>query len=262
MEALLKVAVPAKLKTPCLIVAAFEGGELTPTVAAIDAAAGGVIKKLIRRGDFSGRPGQPLVLPIVEGVAAERVIVVGCGRAAEFSERGYRRAIQEGLQKAEGIGVREAVLTLPEVTVKDRPLYWRVRQAIEVAGDVSYRFDGMKSRKEGLRAPLERVTLLLGEKSAEAERALLHGQALVRAMDRMRDLGNTPPNICNPTWLAQQARAIARGKPALKVTVMGPERLQTLGMNTLLAVAQGSEQPPQFITLEYKGSSARAAQPV
>jgi leucyl aminopeptidase len=262
MEALLKVAGPAKLKTPCLIVAAFEGGELAPSAAALDEAMGGQIKRLVRRGDFSGRPGQPLVLHAPEGVVAERVIVVGCGRAAEFSERGYRRAVQEGLQKAEAIGAREATLTLAELAVKERPLYWRVRQAVEVAGDVAYRFDGLKSRKEGLRAPLERVTLLLPEKSPEAEQALAHGRVLVRAMDRMRDLGNTPPNVCNPTWLAQQARAIARGKPALKVTVMGAERLRALGMNTLLAVAQGSEQPPQFIVLEYKGSSARGAQPV
>jgi len=262
MEVLLKVAVPAKFKSPCLIVAAFEGGELAPAAAAVDAATGGLLKRLIRRGDFSGRPGQPLVLHAIEGVAAERVVVVGCGRAAEFSEGGYRRALREGLQRAEAIGAREAVLTLPEMAVKDRTAYWRVRQAVEAAGDVGYRFDGMKSRKEGSRAPLERVTLLLGEKSAEAERAIQHGTALVHAMDRMRDLGNTPPNVCNPTWLAAQARAIARGKAALKVTVMGPDRLKSLGMNTLLAVAQGSEQPAQFIILEYKGSTARTAQPV
>jgi leucyl aminopeptidase len=262
MEALVKVASLEKLKTPCLIVAAFEGGELSASAAAIDKAAGGLLRKLARRGDLSGRSGQPLVLHAVEGILAERVVVVGCGRAGEFSERGYRRAVQEGVQRAELLGAREAVCTLHELTVKERPLYWKLRQAVEVAGDVAYRFDGMKSKKEGARAPLERLHLLLEAKSAEADRACLHGNALVRAMNRMRDLGNMPPNICNPVWLAGQAREIARGKAALKVTVMGPERLRTLGMNTLMAVAQGSDQPPAFIVMEYKGSTARGAQPV
>ncbi|HRH87445.1 MAG TPA: leucyl aminopeptidase, partial [Rubrivivax sp.] len=67
-------------------------------------------------------------------------------------------------------------------------------------------------------------------------------------------------NHCTPAFLADEARRLAKAH-ALQLDVLGRKELEKLGMGCLLAVAQGSSQPPRFIVLQYRGA-ARTAPPV
>jgi leucyl aminopeptidase len=67
-----------------------------------------------------------------------------------------------------------------------------------------------------------------------------------------RDLGNLPPNICHPSFLAEQAKDWARHK-GLKVEVLDEKKIKDLGMGAFYAVGQGSDQPPRLIVMQYKG---------
>jgi leucyl aminopeptidase len=69
-----------------------------------------------------------------------------------------------------------------------------------------------------------------------------------------KDLGNLPPNVCTPTYLAQQARDIAR-RYRMKAQVYERADMERMGMGALLAVARGSHEPPKFIILEHRGGS-------
>ena len=75
-----------------------------------------------------------------------------------------------------------------------------------------------------------------------------------------KDLGNLPPNVCTPGYLADQARELAK-RYRMKVQVLDREDMEKLGMGTLLAVAQGSAEPPKFIVLEHRGA-AKSSRPV
>lgn len=76
-----------------------------------------------------------------------------------------------------------------------------------------------------------------------------------------RDLGNRPPNVCFPEYLAEQALELAKQYPdLLKVTVLDHAQMRELGMNAFLAVAQGSVREGRVITLEYQAQ--RDEQPV
>ena len=68
-----------------------------------------------------------------------------------------------------------------------------------------------------------------------------------------RHLANTPPNEMTPSALAEFARGIA-GESGCECTVLEAEQMASLGMNALLAVAQGSPEPPKLITLRYHHS--------
>jgi leucyl aminopeptidase len=72
-----------------------------------------------------------------------------------------------------------------------------------------------------------------------------------------KDLGNLPANVCTPTYLAQQARKIAR-EWKLQFEVLERKDMETLGMGSLLSVAQGSHQPPKLIVLSYAGGPKKA----
>ncbi len=69
-----------------------------------------------------------------------------------------------------------------------------------------------------------------------------------------RHLGNMPANICTPTYISQQAMKLCEEFPTLSCTIMGPDEIRDMGMGLLLAVSQGSDQPPQLIDIHYKGT--------
>lgn len=76
-------------------------------------------------------------------------------------------------------------------------------------------------------------------------KALLTGRLLAC------NLGNMPANYCTPSYLADTARQLAADYDQLSCKVLEPAQLEQLGMHALLAVAQGSTQPAQLISLEY-----------
>jgi leucyl aminopeptidase len=111
----------------------------------------------------------------------------------------------------------------------------------------------MKSKSEGPEPALRRLALNVDRAALKrAGAGLEQGLAVAHGMSLARDLGNLPPNVCTPTYLAEQARELAK-RYRMKVTVLERADMERLGMHTLLSVAQGSAQPPKFITLEHRG---------
>ena len=80
------------------------------------------------------------------------------------------------------------------------------------------------------------------------------GVAIAAGVELARELGNLPPNICNPAYLADAARKIAAEHANVDVEVLERADMQALGMGSLLAVARGSANPPKLIVLKYTGA--------
>jgi len=89
--------------------------------------------------------------------------------------------------------------------------------------------------------------------------ALAQASVIAQGVLRARELGNLPPNICTPTYLAQECRAIAAKHKSCKSRVLGRKELESLGMGCLLGVSQGSAEPPKFIILTYQGAPKNSA---
>ena len=85
---------------------------------------------------------------------------------------------------------------------------------------------------------------------SSAETGLANGQALAAGVSLAKDLGNLPPNVCTPTYLAEQALALGKTHQ-FKVEVLEHDALKKLGMGSFLGVAQGSEEPPKFIIMQH-----------
>ncbi|MFN3884696.1 MAG: leucyl aminopeptidase [Rhodocyclaceae bacterium] len=254
MEFSIKSGNPEKQRTACVVVGVFEPRKLSLPAELIDNAARGHLSELLRRGDMEGKAGTTLLLHKVPGIEADRVLLVGLGKEREFREKEYRNAIATAVRTLNETGGFDGTLYLTELAVKKRDVAWRVRQAVMVAHEALYRFDQMKSKKEEVRRPLRKLTFCVERRGelAAAEAALHEGQAIAAGMETMKNLANLPGNVCTPTYLAEQARALAT-QHGLGVEVLGREEMERLGMNALLAVARGSKEPPQLIILKYQG---------
>ena len=252
MELVVKSVNADTLKTATLVVPVSEGGALGTVAQKIDTLTGGAISAILKRGDLVGKVGQTLVLHTPTGVKAERILLVGVGKE-ELGDRPYRKIASSVLAVLKGLGGADAVLALEEVAVKARTPYGRARLLSETLLDGEYVFDRFKSQKADARA-LKKITLLTTKASVgEVERAVLHATAIATGMSFTRDLGNLPPNLCHPTFLADAAKSLSKSHKDLKVTIHDEKKLKELGMGAFLAVAQGSDQPPRLIELSYQG---------
>ena len=248
LEFTLNQQAPTSVGTGCVVVGVFAGKQLSPAAQAIDAASGGRLTRLIERGDITGKPGQTALLHDLDGVAAPRVLVVGLGEADKFATPQYLKAVADAVRALRTGPVDSALLTLAELDVPGHDTAWRVRQAVVAAGHAAYRYTatlGAKNRKReetGLKA-----LAIAGDDAA----ALAQGRAIANGVEFARELGNLPPNICTPAYLAEQAQAFAARFDRAACTVLEREQMEELGMGSLLAVARGSANTPRLIVLEW-----------
>ncbi len=233
----------------CVVIGAFSNKTFSPAGTALDAAANGRLSALAERGDISGKTGTTLLLQDVAGIAAARVLVVGLGDPAKFAVPQYLKAVADAVCALRSGPVKSAYLTLTDLPVAGRDGAWAVRQAVIAADHAAYEYTATRSKKAS-------VTLAeLAVSVNEAQNAAFkQGEGIAAGIQFTRELGNLPPNICNPSYLADQSLQIAAEHDNVICDILEREEMQALGMGSLLAVARGSANPPKLIVLRYTGA--------
>jgi len=267
VEFSIRALAPERARTACLVLGVFKGktpaqGELTPAARRADRAARGALRAVLAQGDLSGRAGSTTLLRQPAGLAAERVLLVGLGEKNEFKENSYRDVIRGVANALKDLGVREATLYLIGHKLPSRDIAWNVRQAALGLREAVYLFDQLKTQKKGPPPALADVTLALpgGSIPAAASRALREAVATADGVALAKTLGNLPSNICTPTYLANEAKKLAR-QFKLRLEILERRDMERLGMGALVSVTKGSHQPPKLIVLHYNGA-AKSKKPV
>ena len=243
---------PKDVAASLVIVGVLEERMLTSAAAELDAASGGLLKRLMESGDVNGRVGSTALLHQIQGLSAPRVMVVGLGEQRRFDAARFLRATREAHKALKSLPIETAASYLTEVDVPKKDGDWKLLQSALAADYAAYKYTAtLKTNPE--RTELKSVLFSASGDSAILERA----SAIAAGVRLARELGNLPPNICNPAYLAEQAYDLARRRPEVKVTVVEREEMQTLGMGALLAVAQGSENPPKLVVMDYAGAAGK-----
>ncbi len=249
---------PETAATPCLVIGLYEDGSLGSAAARVDEASGGAIRRLHASGDLSGKAGATTTLFGLAGIAAPRVLVVGLGEARKFGAAAYHRAANDSARALRSLPVDAALSTLPTLEVADRDFAWKLRAAALAADHQSYRYTATFKPKDAPKKPTLATVAFSGEAAPAQARALAEAAAIAEGVRFARELGNLPPNICNPGYLAEQARGLAAAHEGVSVEVLEREDMARLGMGSLLGVAQGSANPPRLIVLRWQGAEAGA----
>ena len=259
MEFIAKTAKPLKQRTNCLVITVCQPRKLSTTGSDIDKLSNKYLSNILRRGDMEGRVGQTLLLHNVPGISAERVLLVGCGKEKDMNERVFAEVITSLYSALANCGAKDALVNLSDLKLKGRDTDWNIRQAVILINTQRYCFEQTKSQKSDRKIKFNKLTfnLNLAGEVKKADAAIQQGKAIGAGMDQARDLGNLPANICTPTYIAKQAKAMAKGEKKLSVTVLEEADMRKLKMGSLLSVSAGSRQPAKLIILEYKGASAK-----
>lgn len=252
MEFSIKAGSLEKLRSDCVVVGVYEGGQATEACSVLDRVSGGVIGKILEQGDFPGKAGTTLLLSHVAGLAAKRVLLVGLGKEDDFSDLAYCKAVAAAVSAMGDLDVKKAVLALIDLSVAQKGVAWKARQTVVSSEEAVYRFDRYKTTGKDKGVVLSHLTLIC-EDIAEAERGVEAGKAVAAGMNFARDLANAPGNVCTPTYLAEEAEAMAKAA-GLACEVLKRKEIEKLGMGSFLAVAKGSEQEPRFVVVRHQGA--------
>ena len=231
-------------------VAVFVGADkqLLATAQSVDAASGGAVARAFEGGRFSGAKGQTLTVLGHSGDIA-RLLLLGVGKGKELDARAA-----EGLGGVIATEANAAGHTA--VTVVVDPVKGTRLTPAQIAAHIalgvrlrSYRFDKYKTKdKPEQKLSLQHLTIVLAG-PADARKAYAQLEPVVDAVFLTRDLVSEPPNVLYPVEFARRARELT--KLGVKVEVLGEAEMKKLGMETLLAVGQGSGRDSQLLVMTW-----------
>ena len=234
----------------CLVVPVFSGRRFPSAVRALDEAGAGTLGSRLRRSGFGGERGEARLLMDLPGVAADRVLAIGCGRRSRIDARRFVEIAGHAARELARAGDGEASSALALVSVARRDRHWRVAQ-------IARRIEARAYRHARPDAPADRgpgsiVHLVADERScAAAARALAEALATAGGEALARELGDRPPDRCTPTALAEAATALATRHATVRTEVLDAAGIGEIGMGAVLAVARGSAEPATFSIVRY-----------
>lgn len=252
------IADAAGARTQCAIVPIFKNARLGGAAAALNKAQGGIIKRALDVGDFTGEAGQTLMLPTQGSVL--RILLVGCGGGKKLGRDQQRDFCDTVAKRLTASKSADAILHLEALKLASSDALWVVEYLARQLTAALYRYTTTLSKPKPPSA-LKKFTVNIegGPRPAQARAALHAGAATGEGMNEARELANLPGNICTPTYLAQQARKMARRVEKLSVSILEEKKMKELGMGSLLSVSAGSVQPAKLIVMHYKGTKATSA---
>jgi leucyl aminopeptidase len=247
--------------TPLLVLQHFQD-DAAPSGAArvVDDALGGLLGRLLARGDFRGRPEETLlVYPAEAEFPAERVLLVGIGKREEYAMQGLRKAVGTAVRQAERMRVADMTLALGHVDRKSEHMgaHFAARGAVEGAVLAAWDYRDLKTDPTENDDPVVRLrtlTLLAADEAGarEMESGAEVGRVVAEAENLARELAAKPANFATPSYLAEVAKRIAE-EGDMELTVLDRAAMREEGLGGMVAVAAGSEEEPRFIILEYRG---------
>jgi leucyl aminopeptidase len=256
MEFTLDTTPAPGLDTDCLVIGIFEQSPLQASAKLIDEASNGALQKLVDSGDIDTGWKSTTMLHGLDGVSAKRILVVGCGEAEEFTTVRFDNAC-----KSAGAFLRDHVTTRAHIclheletsdtsTCKAGQAHWRLRQTAANLDRANYRYTATKATNDDDNESLISASFNAGD---ELQSALDEARGIATGYQRSTDLGDLPPNICTPAYLAQTAQEIADKYKNVSVEILEEEEMSQLKMEALLAVGRGSVNESKLIVLKYDG---------
>jgi leucyl aminopeptidase len=254
MKINLSSSVPSELETDCLVAVVLDSGEKDKP-AIVESSDGGVsaaAKELIASGEVTGKAFETTLLHHPAGLKAKRLLLVGGGKAKNFSDAELRKLAGAAVRTLKAKSVRSFAFALPEDGAETSiPAAEAVRAIVEgaIVGDFDpgyYKSDRKEKEKD---KKIDAVTILAkADQSLEA--ALETGRIVGESQNFARDLINEPSNRMTPTILAERAKKMA-SEVGLVCEAHGADKIKALKMGAFWGVAQGSDEPPALIVLRY-----------
>src|SRR3954465_9513027 len=243
----------AQIETECLAVVAIDHGEKEknePKISPADPALQTAVAELFASGEVKGKIFEAVLLHRPQGLKAKRLLVIGGGKAKNFSSYELRKMAGTAVRFLKPKGIKSFAFVAPEM---QSGMADSVRSVVEGALVGDFDPDTYKSdRKDLAMQEISVVAPAVGDQKA-LQTALEQARIIGESQNLTRELVNEPGNRMTPTMLADRAKKMCEAvkSPSLKCEVYGADRIREMKMGAFWSVSQGSDEPPALIVMTY-----------
>jgi leucyl aminopeptidase len=247
------------IETDALVSYVFE--ETDPVqgrIAEVDQSAGGLLRKLAKSGELTGKTLEFTLVHSPSGLKAARLLLVGAGKREQFNSATLRKIAGAALRYLKSRSVKHFAFLVREGDAAEET----AQVIAEGALAADFESDKYKTDKKNDKN-IDSVSIV-GYSDAEraaGEKGLSKGRIIAESQNFTRDLVNEPSNKLTPRILAEKAETMAKSA-GLSVEILDEKKIAGLKMGALLSVAQGSVEPPRVIVITYNPPSAKPGAPV
>lgn len=219
----------------------------------VDLAWKGFVSGLMKQGDFRADLFESRLLYTQGAVPAQRLVLTGLGKKAEFDLEKWRGASSKAGQFIRNLGIKQITCPIKRMAAFSEEELSESFVTGLILG--TYQFNEFKTLDRDKIKEIGAV-VLLGE-TAEEVRSIREGaragNIISKSVNMARDLVNGPANQVTPTALVRKCQEIGK-TCGMEVQVLELSEAEAMGMGAFTAVAKGSQEPAKFITLEYNKS--------
>ena len=256
MDIVLRSEPFATVEAEALITYVFEQDQpIRGVLAELDSLLGGRLQRMVEVGELRGKLYEMTLLHEPPGLAALRLLVVGAGKTEKFTGAELRRLAAAAVRYLKGRALSRLAFLAREEQ-RDAAAAQAVTEGL-LLGD--FEMDKYKTEKKDGSKAVESVALVGWPEAVHA--AVVRGRVIAESQNFARELINEPSNRLTPRILAERAAALA-AEEGLECDILDEKKIASLRMGGLLAVSQGSAEPPRLIVLRYRPANPRPGAPV
>jgi len=205
------------------------------------------LQQLLEINQFDAKVGETLILNRVDGYKTKRVLVAGIGESP-VTDKSYLKILKAIYSAL--VSTKAKNVVFPGIEIENRDESWIQLTTARVLQNAIYQIDKVNSDDSTEKNTLEAISIY-SENSDSSN--VLKGVAVANGMALTRSLGDLPSNICTPSHLAETAKSLAQSYN-LKYEILEESDMHSMGMNSLLSVSKGSNEPGKLISISYNGA--------
>lgn len=242
-----------KEETEALVIGLFnESKPLKGVIKEIDDALDGAIRDLMRDGDIKKGYKEISSVHTFHKIGAKRLYFVGLGKREKVTFMKARDAFGALVKQVNRARLEQMTVLFDTFMVEELSVYDLARALGEACSLASYQLIDYKQKENRPDAMLHHVSVFFNNEEVALKEGLEVGYTFGEGTNFTRSLVNRPGNLLTPTDLAAEAVELAK-QYGMEYEVLEKEDMERLGMGGILAVNQGSDQPPKMIVLKYRG---------
>ncbi len=247
-----------ELKIDCLLLPVVDGNKLCTQGKALDDQLEKHISKQIKEFGISVKPGNATLLTIAAD-SIKRVILVGLETTKNLTTQSLWKSLLAAAKLPKGSNIKSLHVVLNGGVLNDEQATQATQLFIQALAEAQYNFDTYKSEKSES-STLKQITFVCDKTQQTAcKKAIQYGSATVTGINTCKNLGNQPGNVCTPSFLASEAKKLAKSSELITTKILDEKDMEKLNMGAFLSVSKGSTEPGKLIIMEYKGGDKKDA---
>ena len=242
----------AEVAADCVVVGVYKDGLLSSAADQLNNSSQGKLREFIDLGDFSGKKNETYLHYQLAGCAAQRVLLVGLGNKSDVNPESLAAATRKATQQLKSKKISRVVSFLSDEAAAETQSA-TARQSVQAVAQTLYEFNDFKSKQDNDNTSSLTSWSVAHTSNTDFSTEVAQGAGIAKGIELCRDLGNTPPNVCTPTYLATTAQEITDSSDKVSLEVLEESDMEALGMGAFISVSKGSIEPGKMLILQYNG---------